>query len=67
VETKDRYPLLRRVLAALGLSTEAIEDIVERIFDRLATKEEPAAGPTALPYRLRDDFTAELTFLHDTN
>jgi ribosomal protein S27AE len=64
VDTKDRYPLLRRVLAALGLSAEAIDDIVERILDWLAAKEEPAAGPTAFPYRLRDDFlsAAELSF-----
>ncbi len=64
METKDRYPLLRRVLAALGLSTEAIDDIVERILDWLAAKDEPAAGPTAFPYRLREDFlsAAELSF-----
>jgi ribosomal protein S27AE len=64
VETKDRDPLLRRVLAALGLSTEAIDDIVERILDWLAAKDEPAAGPTAFPYRLREDFlsAAELSF-----
>ena len=64
METKDRYPLLRRVLAALGLSAEAIDDIVERILDWLAAKDEPAAGPTAFPYRLRDDFlsAAELSF-----
>ncbi len=64
METKDRYPLLRRVLDALGLSAEAIDDIVERILDWLAAKEEPAAGPTAFPYRLRDDFlsAAELSF-----
>lgn len=64
MDTKDRYPLLRRVLAALGLSAEAIDDIVERILDWLAAKDEPAAGPTAFPYRLREDFlsAAELSF-----
>lgn len=56
MDTKDRYPLLRRVLAALGLSAEAIDDIVERILDWLAAKDEPADGPTVFPFRLRDDF-----------
>lgn len=64
METKDRYPLLRRVLAALGLSAEAIDDIVERILDWLAAKDEPKDGPTTMPFRLRDDFlsAAELSF-----
>ena len=61
---KDRFPLLRRILKAIGLPAEAIDDIVERILDWLSTKEESTAGPTTLPFKLRDDFlsNAELSF-----
>jgi predicted RNA-binding Zn-ribbon protein involved in translation (DUF1610 family) len=62
--TKDRFPLLRKILKAIGLPQEAIDDIVERILDWLSTKDEPAAGPVVLPFKLRDDFlsSAELSF-----
>jgi hypothetical protein len=33
--TKDRFPLLRKILKAIGLSGEAIDDTVERIHDCL--------------------------------
>jgi len=56
VEGKDRFPLLRKILGALGLSPDAIDDIVERILDWLAAKNEPQAGPESYPFRLRDDF-----------
>ena len=61
---KDRFPLLRKILKAIGLPAEAVDDIVERILDWLATKDEPAVGFTALPFKLRDDFLspAELSF-----
>ena len=61
---KDRFPLLRKVLRAIGLPAEAIDDIVERILDWLSTKDEPASGPTSLPFKLRDDFlsNAEISF-----
>jgi hypothetical protein len=61
---KDRFPLLRKVLSAIGLPAEAIDDIIERILDWLSTKDEPAAGPTSLPFKLRDDFlsNAEISF-----
>lgn len=62
--SKDRFPLLRKILRAIGLPAEAIDDIVERILDWLSTKDEPAAGPASLPFKLRDDFLspAELSF-----
>lgn len=62
--TKDRFPLLRKILRAIGLSDEAIDDIVERILDWLSTKDEPAATPPELPFKLRDDFlsNAEISF-----
>lgn len=62
--TKDRFPLLRKILRAIGLSDEAIDDIVERILDWLSTKDEPAATLAELPFKLRDDFlsNAEVSF-----
>lgn len=61
---KDRFPLLRKVLRAIGLPAEAIDDIIERILDWLSTKDEPVSGPTSLPFKLRDDFlsNAEISF-----
>lgn len=60
MDRKNRFPLVRKVLAALGLSTEAIDDIVERILDWLAgtdSSDDPTAlSPSRLPFRLRDDF-----------
>ena len=60
---KDRFPLLRKILKAIGLPVEAVDDIVERILDWLSTKDTPA-GFTALPFKLRDDFLspAEVSF-----
>jgi hypothetical protein len=61
---KDRFPLLRKILRAIGLPAEAIDDIIERILDWLSTKDEPATGPASLPFNLRDDFLshAEISF-----
>ncbi|MGB8648167.1 MAG: DUF2726 domain-containing protein [Anaerolineae bacterium] len=49
----NQFSLLRTILKALGLSAEAIDDIVERIDDWLSDK--PAAQ-LEFPYRVRDDF-----------
>ncbi len=64
MDTKDRFPLLRKILGTLGLPTEAIDDIIERILDWLSTKDQPATGAPAYPFHLRDDFLspAELSF-----
>lgn len=61
---KDRFPLLRKILKAIGLPAEAVDDIVERILDWLSTRDTPAAGFSALPFKLRDDFLspAEVSF-----
>jgi predicted RNA-binding Zn-ribbon protein involved in translation (DUF1610 family) len=61
---KDRFPLLRKILSAIGLPAEAIDDIIERILDWLSAKDEPATGPAVLPFKLRDDFlsNAEISF-----
>ena len=64
MDTKDRFPLLRKILGTLGLPAEAIDDIIERILDWLSTKDAPATGAPAYPFHLRDDFLspAELSF-----
>jgi hypothetical protein len=64
MDTKDRFPLLRKILGTIGLPAEAVEDIIERILDWLSTKDQPATGAPAYPFRLRDDFLspAELSF-----
>ncbi|HEX7654570.1 MAG TPA: DUF2726 domain-containing protein [Verrucomicrobiae bacterium] len=53
---KDRFPLLRKILKAIGLPAEAVDDIVERILDWLSTKEDSSDSLPILPFRLRDDF-----------
>jgi hypothetical protein len=64
MESKDRFPLLRKILAALGLPVEAIDDIVERILDWLAEKKKSAdEPPTGPPFHLRDDFLSRTEFL----
>ena len=63
--SQDKFSLLRTILKALGLSQEAIDDIVERISDWLSEKdEEKSPAEIEYPYLLRDDFLspAELSF-----
>lgn len=56
MDSKDRFPLVRKLLATLGLSAEAIDDIVERILDWLSEKDQPATDSNPYPFHLRDDF-----------
>ena len=51
---KDRFPLLRKILRAIGLPAEGIDDIIERILDWLSAKDEPSLEPATLPFKLRD-------------
>jgi predicted RNA-binding Zn-ribbon protein involved in translation (DUF1610 family) len=51
----EKFSLLRNVLKAIGLSTEAIDDIIDRIADFLSEKE-PKSTASVYPYHLRDDF-----------
>lgn len=55
---------MQKLLAALALSTAAIDDIFERILHWHPTQDEPAAGINAYPFHLRDDFLspAEASF-----
>jgi hypothetical protein len=50
----EKFSLLRTVLRALGLSDEAVEDIIDRIVAFLSPKPEKAQDE--FPYALRDDF-----------
>lgn len=52
---RKKFSLLRTILRALGLSPEAIDDVIERILDFLSVKDD-SASPPAYPYAVRDDF-----------
>ncbi len=68
----DRFAILRKILVALGLSEERVEEIVARIQAWFLEDEEEAEETGAggrqkrdpFPYRLRDDFLspAEMSF-----
>jgi predicted RNA-binding Zn-ribbon protein involved in translation (DUF1610 family) len=62
--SKEKFSLLRSILHTIGLSAEAVDDIVERITDLLSEKDEKAKGKPEFPYFVRDDFLspAELSF-----
>lgn len=53
---KPQFFLLRSILRALGLSAEAVDDIIARIVDLLSDKDEPGSRLKHFPYQLRDDF-----------
>lgn len=52
---QDNFGLLRTILRALGLSPEAVDDIVSRILDLLGSRDHKSA-PADYPYQLRDEF-----------
>lgn len=57
MQSQNKFPVLRRLLRAIGLSSEAVDDILERIEDFLSgEKEEKASHKPEYPYCLRDDF-----------
>ena len=64
MQSQNKFSLLRRILKTLGLSTNAIDDIVERIEDFLTDKEEKIPNKVEYPYLIRDDFLspAEYSF-----
>lgn len=53
--SQEKFSLLRGILKALGLSEEAINDIVERILDWLSDRDE-STKQVEFPYLVRDDF-----------
>lgn len=56
MQAQDNFSLLRKILKALGLSGEAINDIIERIEDFLYDKDKRTADQVEYPYVVRDDF-----------
>ena len=67
----DKYNILRKILRAIGLSEERVDELVATIQAWLADDQfdaQPAATPKPppLPYHLRDDFlsAAEANFYH---
>ena len=52
---QESFTLLRTLLRTLGLSAEAIDDIVARIADFLGGRDQKGA-PVKYPYVKRDDF-----------
>ncbi len=49
-----KFSLLRKILKALGLSSEAVDELIQRVVDLLSDREEKPADE--FPYHLRDDF-----------
>ena len=66
MEHQNKFPLIRKLLGAIGLSSEAVDDIIDRITDFLSDKGEKSPGAPAYPYDLRNDFLspAEHSFFH---
>ena len=56
MQTQTHFSLLRRILTALGLSAEAVDDIVQRIEDFLSVKHDKASSMPEYPYSIRDHF-----------
>jgi hypothetical protein len=56
VDHKNNFSILRKLLGAIGLSPEAIDDIIERINDFLFDKGEKSAEGPNYPYALSSSF-----------
>jgi very-short-patch-repair endonuclease len=56
MQSQEKFSLLRSILRMLGLSADAVDDIVDRIVDFLSDKDEKAASSLEYPYHLRDSF-----------
>jgi hypothetical protein len=64
MNSDEKFTLLRRVLKSLGLSTDAIDDIFDRITDFLSGHDNESRGESEYPYCQRDSFLspAEYSF-----
>jgi hypothetical protein len=51
----DNFALLRTILRTIGLSAEAVDDIVARILDFLGSRDQKSV-PIEYPYVMRDNF-----------
>jgi hypothetical protein len=56
MQSQNKFSILRGILKALGLSAEAIDDIVERILDFLTDKNGGSSNKLEYPYSVRDHF-----------
>jgi hypothetical protein len=56
MQSQNKFSLLRRILTTLGLSAEAVDDIIERIEDFLSIKDDKSREKTEYPYGVRDHF-----------
>lgn len=56
METTSKLSWLRGILKTIGLSAEAVDDILERIEDFLSDKTEKIPDRPEYPYCMRDDF-----------
>ncbi len=54
MQNQEKFSLLRSVLHALGLSSDAVDDIVDRIVDFLSDKERMPSSALEYPYHLRE-------------
>jgi len=54
--SKDKFKILRSILSALGLSAEAIDDIIDRILDFLTDGDAESESKPEYPYHIRDNF-----------
>ncbi|HHY55823.1 MAG TPA: DUF2726 domain-containing protein [Chloroflexi bacterium] len=63
MQSRNKLSLLRSILRILGLSQEAVDDIVDWVLNLLSGNDTEAEG-ASYPYGLRDDFLspAELNF-----
>jgi hypothetical protein len=52
----DKFGLLRKLLKAIGLKEQAVDEIIDRIVEMLSGGEEERAAEVMYPYQLRDDF-----------
>jgi hypothetical protein len=64
--SSEKFSLIRGILSKLGLSKEAVDDVVDLISDFLGSKEEKPKTAIEFPYHLRDAFlsNAEISFYH---
>jgi very-short-patch-repair endonuclease len=64
--SSEKFSLIRVFLGKLGLSKEAVDDVVDLIGDFLGAKEEKPKTAIEFPYHLRDNFlsNAEISFYH---
>jgi hypothetical protein len=52
----DKFGLLRKLLKALGLKEQAVDEIIDRILELLAGERKQEEAAEVYPYHLRDDF-----------